>query len=615
MSLLASATEGTGSLVPIQMATLGLLILAAHLGGKLFDRLQLSVVTGQLLGGVLVGPWALQTLGLLPANLPYAEAVSSFGFFIFIFVSLVAFSIGEELHLDRLRHVGRSTLTISLIQTSLTFGLVTLGLWLLGSLPLIEAMIIGAIGVATAPAMTFVILNRLRIEGRLRNILGSVEVLSDVIGIVVFSFLVQLAERHGSDYSAYASWATARLTLLPVFRNLILAHIIGAGVFLMLLVLIRRQPQVLMSHEESPEDQPAGLLSHMLAEHPSPTAQIFLLVVAAVSLGAGIAHYLHLPFFATAAFAGFLVANFHSHAIFDSLKIDNLSALLNLSFFALLGSTVRFDTFDKSTALLVGIYVCMRTLGKVFGTWLGCRIMNEDRKITSCLPYLLLPQAGVAAVESIYAATILGRPMIAAVLLPSIVFFEIAGVLMSDKTLHRWRSWVSGEEAALKAPRQRKTPSAAIEHLLAILSPSDILLDIATSSKEETLKALVSHAAQTADQPFDQEEALQLVMEREQLMPTGMGHGIAIPHGRLLALDHPIVIFARHQDGIVFGGMDKSPCQLFALILSGTGNPDDHIKLLGAMAQLLGHEETRQSLLTASSQGAFFGIIHSAAQA
>jgi len=615
MSFLAAATHGTDSLVPIQMVTLGLLILAAHLGGKLFDRFGLSVATGQLLGGVLVGPWALQTIGLLPESVPYAEAVASFGFFIFIFVSLVAFSIGEELHLDRLRHVGRSALMISLIQTSLTFGLVTLGLWRLGKLPLIDALIIGAIGVATAPAMTFVILNHLRIEGRLRNILGSVEVLSDVIGIVVFSFLVQLAEKHGSDYSAYTSWGTARLTLWPVIKSLGLAHLFGAGIFLILLILIRRQPQGLMSREESPEDDPAGLLSHILAEHPSPTAHVFLLVVATVSLGAGMAHTFHLPFFATAAFAGFLVANFHSHAIFDSLKIDNLSALLNLSFFALIGSTVRFDTFDQYTALLVLIYVTMRTFGKVFGVWLGCRIMKEDRKIASCLPYLLLPQAGIAAVESIYAATILGRPMIAAVLLPSIVFFEIAGGLMSDRTLRRWRSWVSGEETALRAARQRKTPSAAIGQLLAILAPSDILLKLTTPTKEETLQALVDHAAKNADQPFDPEEALQLIKERERLMPTGMGHGIAIPHGRLLALDHPIVVFARHQEGLVFGGVDNSPCHLFALILSGAGDPDTHIRLLGAMAQLLGHEDTRQALLAASSGEEFFGIIHSAAEA
>ncbi len=615
MNMLAAIVDPTVNLVPIQMATLGLLILAAHLGGKLFDRWGLSVATGQLLGGVLVGPWALQTLGILPVSMPYHDAVSSFQFFIFIFVSLVAFSIGEELHLDRLRHIGRSTLMICLIQTSLTFVLVTVGLWWIGGQNVIDALIIGAIGVATAPAMTFVILNRLRIEGRLRSILGSVEVLSDVIGIVVFSLLVQLAERNAQPHASLSGWEAFKDTLWPVFKNLAWAHVIGAGIYIILRVLVRRQPGNLIDPEATEKDTPAGLLNKMLAEHPSPTANIFLVVLATVALGAGIAHYFHLPFFATAAFAGFLVANLHSKAIFDSLKIDNLTALLNLSFFALLGSTVSFDTFDRSTALLVVIYLVTRTTGKIFGTWLGCKIMKEDRKIASCLPYLLLPQAGVAAVESIYAATILGRPMIAAVMLPSIVLFEIGGVLMSERTLRRWRSWVSGEEAALKAAQQRRTPSASIERLLNILSPRDILLDINTDSKETTLQALVDHASSNSLNPFDREEALQLIKERERLMPTGMGHGIAIPHCRLLALDQAMVVFAQHAQGVVFGGMDNEPCHLIVLILSGAGAPDEHIKLLGAMAQILGNEKTRQALLNAQSADEFFGIIHSSANA
>ncbi len=615
-SILAALADGSGALVPLQMATLGLLILAAHLGGKLFDRWGLSVATGQLLGGVLVGPWALQALGLLPENLPYGQAVASFSFFILIFISLVAFSIGEELHLDRLRHLGRSALVICLIQTCLTFTLVTLGLWKWGALPLMDASIIGAIGVTTSPALTFVILNRLRIEGRLRSILGSVEVLSDVIGVLIFSLLVQWAENTSQENAAVTSWNVAKHSLWPVAQKLILAHFIGVGIFLLLRILVRQKSRSFLAADHTiVSDNISGMLSHMLAEHPSPSAHIFLLVVAAVSLGTGIAHYFHLPFFVTAAFAGFLVANFHSRAIFDSLKIDNLTALLNLSFFALIGSTLRFDTFDLSTAWWVLIYVILRSVGKILGTWLGCKVTKEDRKIASCLPYLLLPQAGVAAVEAFYAATILGRPMIAEVLLPAIVIFEIAGVLMSDRTLRCWRSWVSGEEAALKMARQPQTSSVALERLLAVLSPDKILLDLDTSGKEATIKALVHHAAETGEDPFDQEEALQLIKEREQLMPTDMGHGIAIPHCRLLALDHPRVAFARHRKGVVFGGRDNKPCHLIVLILSGAGTPDAHVKLLGAMAQLLGHEQTRQALLKATSVDEFFGLILKAVSA
>jgi PTS system nitrogen regulatory IIA component len=357
------------------------------------------------------------------------------------------------------------------------------------------------------------------------------------------------------------------------------------------------------------QDSSEGLLSRMLAEHPSPNTQIFLVVVASVSLGTGVAHYFHLPFFASAAFAGFLVANLHSHAIFDSLKIENLTALLNLVFFALLGSTVRFESFDGSTAFVIIIYVVMRAFGKIFGTWLGCKIMKEDRKITSCLPYLLLPQAGVAAVESVYAATLLGHPIIVAVMLPSIVIFEIGGVLLSERTLQRWRSWVAGEEEALRKAAKIPAPKPAIERLLAVLTPAHIQLDITTGTKQETIQALVTRAAEVTERHFDPEEAVQLIRERERLMPTGMGHGIAIPHCRLLALDQPVVVFARHTEGIVFGGMDNAPCRLIVLILSGAGAPDEHLKLLAAMAQLLGNDQTRTKLLKANTPDDFYEVI------
>lgn len=597
------------NLVPTQMIALGLLILGAHLGGRLFERLGFSAVTGQLMGGVLVGPWGLRAVGILPEWAVYEQAVGSFGFYTFIFVGLVAFSIGEELHLDRLRHVGRSTLAICLFQTSLTFVLVSSGLYFLGDLPLIDALIIGAIGMATSPAVTFVILNRLRIEGRLRNILGSVEVLSDVLGVMVFSLLVQLAEGHGIDTEAFSSWDVVRASLWPVILKLLLAHLIGAGIYLVLRALVRKQGKPFMADDGAALSTTQGLLGRMLAEHPAPGIQVFVVVAATVTLGSGLAYYFHLPFFATAAFAGFLVANLHSRAIFDSLKIENIASLLNLTFFALLGTMVQFDEFDSSTMALIPIYIVTRAIGKVLGTWLGCKIMKEDRKLTSCLPFLLLPQAGVAAVEAVYAATILGHSVIRTVILPSIVVFEIAGVLMSDHALQRWRSWIVGEEEALRAPPQASLRSQAVDQILSILSSEHLMLDLDTPDKEKTVAALVAQAARLSDHPFDQEEAVQLIKEREKLMPTGMGHGIAIPHCRLLALDRPMVIFARHRTGVVFGGMDDSPCRLIVLILSSAIAPDEHVRLLGAMAQILGKEDTRADLLSAPSKEEFLAAI------
>jgi len=81
----------------------------------------------------------------------------------------------------------------------------------------------------------------------------------------------------------------------------------------------------------------------------------------------------------------FLFANFHSHAIFALLKIENITPILNLGFFALIGVSIDLSVLNSSLVWLAVMYVVTRMAGKIFGTWLGCRIMKEELKITACL--------------------------------------------------------------------------------------------------------------------------------------------------------------------------------------------------------------------------------------
>jgi len=100
--------------------------------------------------------------------------------------------------------------------------------------------------------------------------------------------------------------------------------------------------------------------------------------------------------------------------------------------------------------------------------------------------------------------------------------------------------------------------------------------------------------------------------EREKLFATGMGHGLAIPHCRLLGIDTPVVIWARLKTGVVFGGVDNEPCGLIIIILSSVSDPDSHMKLLGATARILGKGETRDALLAAKDVGTFIQTLNSA---
>jgi Kef-type K+ transport system membrane component KefB len=140
----------TTSSMAFQMIGFGLIILAAHLGGKLCQRINLSEVTGQLLGGALVSPFALKIMGFISGDIEklYWQGAQSFHFFVFL--SMVAFGIGEKLHISRLKKVGKSAVIICLIQGCLTWLLISVAFYYTGK-NLLDSMLIGSIGIATAP--------------------------------------------------------------------------------------------------------------------------------------------------------------------------------------------------------------------------------------------------------------------------------------------------------------------------------------------------------------------------------------------------------------------------------------------------------------------------------
>ena len=578
---------------PIQMISLGMIILAAHLGGKLCRRLHFSEVTGQILGGALVGPYFLYTCGILPGGLAgvYTEVVHAFHFFIFVFLSTVAFGIGEELHLRRLKQVGRTAFMICIIQGTMTWLLIFLAFYFIGRMPLVDSLLIGSIGIATAPAVTFVLMNQLRIEGRLRHVLGSLVVLDDMIEVVIFSILMQISLKQMSH--AGAGFLN---TMAPVGWEILMALLLGGAIYLVLRLLVRRKSLMAEHSKYEQPEQEAAFIQRIFAEHPSPSVEILLIVMGAVSVGAGIAYFNHWPFLITATFAGFMVANLHTQAIFDSLKIENVTAVLNLAFFALIGANIDLSGLAGPTALLAGLYIVTRLTGKMLGTWLGCKIMGEERKVTACLPSLMLPQAGVAAVESVYASVVLGKPEISTIILPAIVFFEITGVIFVERGLKKWRTWVVDEEKKLKERESKEGPGKAAGKLLANLNSNCIITDLHGTTKKEVIDELIGHAMSCSKQHIDRHLVSQVINEREKLASTGIGYGVAIPHCRLMGVEKPILIFGIHKKPIDYGGVDNIPCDLFLLLLTSSRDPGMHLELLSAASHIFGNEMIRSQI-------------------
>ena len=580
--------------IKMQIFEMGLLILAAYAGGRLAHKLKIGEVVGQIIGGVLVGPHFLELLYKIilhfdPARnsiiftpiyhfydsrfSEYSEVLESYHFFVFLFLGIIAFSIGEELHRDRLKQVGLGPVLICILQAVLTFFLGFLGFWLIFDFSLINSLLIGSIGIATAPALTFVLMNKLKIEGRLKNILANIVVLDDVIEVIFFSvfFGIAIAMQKGESLSGTH-------LALGIAEELFFAVLIGVIIFLILKYTIRKKLP-----PEDENNQGNDFLSRVMSAHPTPSVEILLVITGIVAIGISVAIEFDLPFLITAVVAGFLVSNFHSHALFDSLKIENVMPLFNLLFFAIIGSSVRVESFSLESLPFVLGYIVLRSGGKLFGTWAGCRLTGQDDKITACLPKLMLPQAGMAAVETILVATVLeqsGGEVLFNTIIPALVVFELVGASMSEKTLIKWKNWVVGEKEALVKPGKDGN-----EMSLSSLVDGR-MVELSASSRKD---AIVELGQYCVDKKLVTEPGIVVnpVNEREKLASTAIGEGVALPHCRLGNIAHTIVVAGFFKEAVDWNAPDRKNVDLVFLLISPDEHPEDHLRAMQTISLVL----------------------------
>jgi mannitol/fructose-specific phosphotransferase system IIA component (Ntr-type) len=557
--------------------------------GKLFLYLGLGEVAGQLLGGLLISPYVFVQLGIFSSQ--YTNAFLSFRFLIFIFLGLVAFGIGEELNSTRIKEVGKSSFFICIIQALATFILVTLAFIIMGFRP-ISSFIIGSIGVATAPAALFILMNKMTIEGPLRSKLANIVVIDDVIEIIFFSIFVQMAL-----FLERGEKIALGIISQRVFLESIFALGVGLTIFIFLKVIVREVKFETMPAPTS-EQTGLGFLRFIFHDTPTPSVEIFLVLMGLIVIGSAVAWIFHLPFLLTITFAGFLVANFHSRRLFDSLFIGNITPIINLIFFGLIGSSVDLASFNITIIKYVIVYILMRSLGKIVGTWIGCKMTGEDIKISKTLPLLMLPQAGVSAVEVAFVALILPKEArILQIIVPAILFFEIAGIILSELTLKNWKSWVVGETEALRG-KLFKQPR---EYLLSkILKEDNIKMNLKGEDKKETISELLEVLANTGEikgrlLPYLFKE----FVKREKIQSTGIGDNIAVPHIRSDRVEKIICALGiKPKGGIDFSSIDGKRVNIVFLFISPEEDNAAHLKLLSEITYICRKKENRELILT-----------------
>lgn len=381
---------------------LAIMIFSGMAMGRLVKQIHLPNVTGYLLAGLLIGPVSQLLLGeyaILPADVVTQMSVISD-----VALGFIAFSIGGEFKISFFKRVGVTPIVIAVLESLLAVVFVALGLLAIGK-GLSFALALGSIAAATAPAATIMVIKQYRAKGPVTETLLSVVALDDATALIFFSIAVAIAQALSG-----AGVSLGQAILSPLWE-------IG-GALLVGFVL--------------------GILFIVPLRWFKKDGNRMALLVAFVFLAVGLADLIHVSQLLTCMAMGAAFCNF-SGEVKGILRLsDAITPPIFLLFFVLSGADLQITVLP--TIGLVGVvYIVVRVLGKMAGSWLGATLCHADANIRRWLGPALMPQAGVAIGLSLAVTRSLPEVggQIRAVVLCGTIIYELLGPAVAKFSLKK----------------------------------------------------------------------------------------------------------------------------------------------------------------------------------
>ena len=385
-----------------ELVLLGLLMTVGFIAGSIGERIKLPRVALYVVVGVLFSDELLGHLFPFPLG-SWSQALMD------IALGLIAFIVGSELNWRSIKSQKKSIITGIFGQSVGTFVVVMIGvlgysaLFLSERHPVSNAVILGAIASATAPAATVAIIEEYRTKGPLTLMLLSIVAIDDALAIICFtialSFTVTAAE--ASHFGM-------------AFREIIGSLFLG------------------------------GLLGSMLGWYARRIHSDELrlpLVLGAVFFTIGIAQVLHVSTLLSCMILGFISKLLYRHKTESWLRpMNDIREAIFLVFFTLAGTHFRLNVFYTSFWFIFA-YILFRTLGKYGGAWAGTSIGGSPKKVSQNVGLGLLPQAGVAiglALRARETGSFAGHgSLILNTILGSTIIFSLISPILTKKALTR----------------------------------------------------------------------------------------------------------------------------------------------------------------------------------
>ncbi len=140
-----------------------------------------------------------------------------------------------------------------------------------------------------------------------------------------------------------------------------------------------------------------------------------------------------------------------------------------------------------------------------------------------------------------------------------------------------------------------------------LVAPNAIIPALKVNGKKQALQEISAKAAELTGQ--NDRAILEILLQREKLGSTGVGSGVAIPHGKLAKLNKVFGLFARLERPVDFEALDGQPVDLVFLLLAPEGAGADHLKALARVARLLRDPEVARKLRDSRDAEALYAVL------
>ncbi|MCK5680809.1 cation:proton antiporter [bacterium] len=537
-----------------------ILVTAGLLGGSLAQRFRLPSVTGNIVAGIIVGPYLTS---ILTHEIVYhtLKPISE------IALSLIAVSIASHLKIRRIAPQALSLIAIALSQALLAMVAVFFfcNFWLDNW---IISLLLATVAASTAPAATLSVIRETEADGPLVKTLLSVVALDNVLAIVVFVLVSVVIGSHLGGRVGLGE------QLISAGQVLGVALFFGAC---------------------------GGALMIILARQLKDKAHFVSLLLMTVCFTTGISLWFKISPLLPNMVLGFVVTNFSSFNRQILTSIEDLEPFLYVCFFTLAGTHLDLSLLPSLGA--VGTtYVLARYGGKLVGAVVSAKLTRAPEPVAGLLGFCLVPQAGVAIGLVV---AIQENPQFApyettvtAIILASIVISELVGPVLVKDVLRR-----AGEVGK------------AGHLLFGVVGRDAVTLDFKADDKWGLLQEMVDFIVSSYNLSDDlREPLLHSVIERERSLSTGLGKGVAIPHGTLADGVVPkscgiMGVMAVIKEGVDFNSLDGKKAKVIILLAIPEHCFEDHLKTLAAVSKVFSRVEMTERIIAAETAHDIYHLI------